>query len=179
MERLTKAQPPLRPLLDKLLNRVEEGLLRSGLPSFDCFYSRPAELDHVYVYSSSRRDLGMFEIGSSLDDCFPESRAFQNSENVLERIAYKGERIVLIKFLAIDPAFEGKGYGRNLLASIHSHFRQTSFFVYLPVQYKRAVRFFQQAGYHPVSQEGELALFDMILLCRPYQPSGLCREARF
>lgn len=179
MERLTKAKEANRPLLTKLLNRIEDGLERAGLASFQTFYSRPIDLDHVYVYSSSRRDLGMFEIGSSLDDCFPAGKAFKNSESIFERIAYKGERIILIKFLGIDPAYEGQGYGRNLLASIHNQFKETSFFVYLPKFYQRAVSFFRLSGYYPVSQDGELAKEDMVLLCRPYQPSGLCREARF
>lgn len=179
MERLTKAKEANRPLLDKLLNRIEDGLERAGLPPFSSFYSRPGDLDHVYVYSEGRRDLGMFEITSSLDECFPTGKAYRNSESIFERIAYKGERIILIKFLAIDPAYEGKGYGRNLLASIHNQFKETSFFVYLPKLYQRAIHFFRLAGYYPVSQDGELAKEDMVLLCHPYQPSGLCREARF
>ena len=179
-EKIAKAKIEEKEALDKCFRRCleqDEELFSNRLDQ-----ARLDELlaeGEVLIAKENKRVLGAIRCTSLWEGhLFPKTHSYSKSDGVLEGFPYRGERIVYLDFLFVDPSFRRKGKGKELLKTIFSRYETTSFLLLLkegdPKEY------FTRFGFFPLYGDyGIESMENATLYVRPYTKTGICSDPAF
>ena len=190
MRRIRLCQETDLPSLYKCLRRVKEGIRLEGLDYWNDEYPLEEDLKEdfeagrLYIVKEGGRVIGALAVSHDVaHSFFPESRSEKKAVDLLDKVGHKGEDVLMISRLMIDPAFQKKGIGTEFLKSILANYRHTSFLISVSKRNVKAVSFYKKNGFVPsFSPEFEYGGFpssEFVLMTRMYRPQGLCKEPLF
>ena len=179
-EKIAKAKIEEKEALDKCFRRCLE---QDGeLFSYRLDQARLDELlqeGEVLIAKENKRVLGAIRCTSLWEgQLFPKTRSYSKSDEVLEGFPYRGERIVYLDFLFVDPSFRRKGKGKELLKTIFSRYEKTSFLLLLKESDPK--EYFARFGFLPLYGDyGIESMENATLYVRPYTKTGICSDPAF
>ena len=107
------------------------------------------QANRVYLAIENRSIYGIFITSPSLlDSFFPETTSREKELRTLLATEPRGyEETVIIEYLAVDPRFRGKGYGREMVRFVTDNHRDGLVLVTIPLTNEKAVRYFRNRGF--------------------------------
>ncbi len=94
--------------------------------------------------------------------------------DLLFDLDHKGERVVFVRYIGIDPRFQKKGNGAILLSAALGKFPHCSFLALLQKEDDRAIHLFKKKGFYLVKELDSGAVY-----AKMYVQPGLCRNIRW
>lgn len=181
MRRISPASIEFLPQIEKCLGRAEMDNRYRGIhdPSVEGFSSRlrmAIEEKHFLIEREGNVVLGAIETFHDDGKSFlGEGAREKDVYDLLEQIEYKGESLIAIEMIFVDPTMIGKGVGKELLAAVFAANKETSFLLQVDRNNARGIAFFQKNGFvlipYPLGNPNNL------FMAKPYVPQGLCRKA--
>ena len=178
------------PSLYKCLRRVKEGIAYDGLSYWNDDYpleedlKRDYEDGRLYLVKDGARVIGAASLSQDIAyNFFPLTLSERKAVELLEKVGHKGEDILVISRLLIDPAYQQKGIGTEFLKAILSNYRHSSVLISVAKENQKAISFFKKNGFkmvgpYPFEYGGEEEL-RFALMSKMYKPMGLCKEPIF
>ena len=178
------------PSLYKCLHRVKEGIAYDGLSYWNDDYPLEEELrkdyedGRLYVVKDGARVIGAATLSQDIAyNFFPLTLSERKAVELLDKVGHKGEDILVISRLLIDPAYQGKGIGTEFLKAILSNYRHSSVLISVAKENQKAISFFKKNGFRMVGpypfEYGEEEELGFVLMSKMYKPMGLCKEPIF
>ncbi len=151
-----------------LIDSSEEARLSSWenqLPSL-------IEEGDIFMAKEGGRILSVGKMSHSVNAFLGENAYRGEAEDLLESLGYRGEMISIIDFLLVDPSFQRKGIGTSFLTYWQSIHPKSLWLCQCDQTNGEAIAFFKKNGFIQIKEKGSL-----VLLGKPYRPTGICREA--
>ena len=186
--RIRKANPEDEPKASRVFDLVCSSLNRSGLDSWKRLYSEKTIKEDIDGGKLFLLLLGKSVIGScSIDfnvekSLFPVSQSFKKSGDLLEKIRYNGETVIVLERFHIHPEYQRKGLGKMFLTSLFAKFRETTMIASIEWDNENAIAFFRKRGFMDLGEYGDLEIDPdkpRHLLYKAFKPEGLCRQANW
>ena len=179
-EKIAKAKIEEKEALDKCFRRClaeDEDIFSSRLDQerLDALLQE----GEILIAKENKRVLAAIHCSSLWEGyLFPKTHSFSKSDEVLEGFPYRGERIVYVDFLFVDPSFRRKGKGGEMLKTIFSRYEKSSFLLLLkegdPKEYFRKFGFFPLYGDYGIESMENATVY-----VRPYTKTGICSDPAF
>ena len=185
MRKIVHAKESDMPSLLKCFRRVDAALLSKGLTMWDEGYPseedfrKDLESESLFVMKDGARIVASVSVSHDVAlSFFPESRSQKKAEAILSDISYQGEQITILHRFFVDPAYEGKGIGKELFQAIEAKYRPSSFLVAIYHENEDAKAFFQKMGFTNLGRDYNMEYgkySDEYLYAKVYKKDGLCR----
>ena len=184
---IRKAKIEDLPALLCLYRDVGEDLLSKGNPMWSEGYpnetilSSDIEDGRLYVLFEGKTLLGAASVSHDVAEAFfPQSHSYRKSDDLLERIGYRGEEIAILHRLAISPDRQKEGLGSEFLQSLLARYKGSTWVFCVYEKNESALRFYQKRGFsslglYPGLEYGDYS--SQYVLYRTYKREGLCSTA--
>lgn len=190
MRRICKCLESDLPSLYKCLRRVKAGIAYDGLSYWNDEYPLEEDLrkdyedGRLYLVKDGARVIGSAALSQDIAySFFPVSMSERKAVELLDKVGHKGEEVLVISRLMIDPAYQGKGIGTEFLKAILSNYRHSSVLISIAMENETAISFYKKNGFRMVGpypfEYGESKEVRFALMSRMYKPMGLCKEPIF
>lgn len=190
MRRICRCQDKDLPSLYKCLRRVKEGIAYDGLSYWNEDYPleedlrRDYEDGRLYLVKDGARVIGAASLSQDIAySFFPLTLSERKAVELLDKVGHKGEDILVISRLMIDPAYQQKGIGTEFLKAILSNYRHCSVLISIAMENLAAISFYKKNGFRMVGpypfEYGETNEGKFALMSKMYKPMGLCKEPIF
>ena len=130
-----------------------------------------------YLLKSGTKIQGVASISHDVIEVFfPDSHSYRKSDDLLERIGYRGEPLCVLTRFAISPLFRRKGLGSEFLQSLLARYKGSTWLTEIRQNTLHAIPFFQKnnfsiLGIYPPIEGREN---ESIIVYKTYKKDGLC-----
>lgn len=184
MRKIVKAKKEDLPSLLKCLRRVsvDNACLGykdlSDLSFWQSHIEEEVEAGRVYVSKENKRVLGAIEVSFSIEEAlFPKTHSSSKTYDLLDKLNYRGEPTMAILFIFVDPSFQRKQVGKEMVKDMENRYAQATWAAAVSVDNQRLLAFFKKMGFTNYGIYPELELEeDKVLIAKPYVENGLCRN---
>lgn len=135
----------------------------------------------LYVLVEGKAILGAASVSHDVAEAFfPESHSYRKSEDLLERISYRGEPIAILERFLISPDRQKEGLGSEFLQSLLARYKGSTWIFAVKESNTSALSFFLHRGfsslgpYPDLEGSGENA---RCIVYRIHKREGLCSTA--
>ena len=184
---IVKAKPEDIPAIVSLFKDVGENLLEEGNPMWSGDYPgeedfvQDVEMGRLYVMKEGKRILGSASIAHDVAEAFfPQTHSYRKSDELLERIGYRGEPIAILERFAIAIDRQNQGLGSEFLQSLFAKYKGSTWVFAVYEKNARALRFYQKRGFlslgiYPGLEYGGYS--SQYVVYRTYKKDGLCSNS--
>lgn len=161
MEKIRLAKSSDLPRIEKMFRRVRASMESKGIYCWSKGYPENSDFENDVATKSAYilTDGGMIKAYMAiatdlLDNFYPESHDEQKLLALLSDVKSDGdEKGIVIERLMVDPAFRQKGYGKELLNSLHDRYPHSLWIALVVASNSFVFPFYEnmgflQAGYH-------------------------------
>ena len=123
----------------------------------------------AYVFEERREIIGV----CAAKDATGADLGVKESEynDLLFDLNWNGERVLALRYIGIDPRFQHRGVGGELLAAALGRFPHCSFLCLIQKEDERAISLFQKKGFVKVKSQENGDVY-----AKMYIQPGLCRN---
>lgn len=135
--------------------------------------------NEVVVLKENKRILGATRFTSIWErEFFPVSHSYAKASEILDDFPYRGESVVYLDFLFVDPSFRGNGRGKRMWEYCFHRYEKASFLVLLKENDPKD--FFIKQGFVPLYRDyGVENMGGVTLYVKPYTKTGICSDPSF
>jgi len=156
----------------RLSDTAQEALLAS--------LEEEIESEHVFIVREDYKAVAFAIVERNLEDAFfPSTRSFSKANELLDAIDHTGENVMAIRAIYVAANHQRKKIGTDLLRSLFGRYKDSSWLLWNIEKNVGTTRFFLENGFVILEQDFHVELEEkpLLVLCRKYRPTGLCREA--
>ena len=141
-------------------------------------FAAEIEDGRLYVLLEGKRLLGAASVTHDVGEAFfPVSKSFRKSDDLLERVGYRGEPIAILHHLVIDPDRQNEGLGSEFLQSLLAKYKGSTWVFAVNEKNTHALSFFLSRGFKLLDVYPELECGPHHIVYRTFKREGLCSAA--
>ena len=138
------------------------------------------ENDRAFIVKDGSQAIAFALVSHTIDDVFfPDSHSFSKANALLDAIDHTGENVMVLQALYVLPNKQRHNVGGELLLSLVGRYKDSSWLTWNVEGNLPATSFLLRHSFVILDRDFsvEAETKPLLVLCRKYRPTGLCREA--